>query len=168
MTELINLFLRVVFPLLIGGFTYLFFRSDSLLMFTWCNSIGILSEIKYIRNILFEIKFPSWVIYNLPDGLWVFSYVNLMLIIWKCKIKKNSIIWISFIPILAIVSELLQLNGLVFGTFDWRDILFYLLGSMIPILQIINSKINHIQRTLISQSKIVIQKSSFKYLKNKK
>lgn len=122
-------------PLLIGGLTYIGLRTESLRMFKWIKMISLESEVGHFRNIMsnFSPYFPQWVKFSLPDGLWMFSYTSVILIIWEGQINRASIIWLGLIPIVAITSEIFQLLGLLTGTFDWFDFVFYLLGFCIPI-----------------------------------
>jgi len=46
----------------------------------------------------------------------------------------ESIFWIFIVPFIAILSEFLQLFNLISGTFDFIDLLFYILGTIIPII----------------------------------
>lgn len=43
------------------------------------------------------------------------------------------------IPIIAIISEFGQLLGIISGTFDSIDLLFYFLGSILPLIIFKNS-----------------------------
>ncbi len=71
---------------------------------------------------------PKWVIYSLPDGLWMFSCTSLILNVWNNRLNKQSIVWIISMPAIAILSEFLQLFHLIRGTFDILDIASYLIG----------------------------------------
>lgn len=77
---------------------------------------------------------PDWFLFSLPDGLWIFSYTSLVLLIWRNKINRENFFWIAIIPILIILSELGQLFNIVPGTFDLIDVLLYSLGAILPIL----------------------------------
>lgn len=130
--------------LLLGGGIYILFRVSSLKMFSWFETIGInIIESDLRKNsILIAQYFPDWFLYSLPDGLWIFSYVCLMLSIWKKSISQQNIFWISIVPLVAVGSEILQFFGLVQGTFDMVDVLCYLTGFMLPFL-ILNKSINY-------------------------
>lgn len=122
--------------ILIGGFIYILFRTTTLKMFRWFNAIGLSNEITSIRNqaLKYANEIPSWVIFSLPDGLWVFSFITLMLSIWKNSINRQSLCWICSLPLIAILSEYAQLLKIVPGTFDSIDVTIYLLGTMLPLL----------------------------------
>jgi hypothetical protein len=127
--------------LLIGSFIYILFRTETLKMFSWFNSLNLEKNIKILRNLTFELKaeLPNWFLFSLPDGLWLFSYVSLILIFWKNKINRKNIFWILFLPFLAIFSEIAQFFNLLSGTFDAVDLLFYLFGTLLPIYMYTNS-----------------------------
>jgi len=135
-----------IITLLIGGLIYVLFRALSLLMFSWYKSIGLGEILNGLRKstIPFAENIPEWILFSLPDGLWIFSYVSLMLLIWQNSISKKNISWILITPILAISSELGQLFGLITGTFDLIDLLLYIFGMTLPFIffkQSINFKI---------------------------
>jgi len=122
--------------LLVGGLIYLLFRTSSLKMFEWYNTIGLGTFTNKLRvlTLPFAYKIPDWILYSLPDGLWIFSYISLILFIWQNKISKNSLFWILLIPFIAISSEIGQLFRIVPGTFDLTDIILYLIGITTPFL----------------------------------
>ena len=121
--------------LLVGGLIYILFRTSTLKMFSWYETIGLGELTNVMRKMTFQFsdKIPEWILFSLPDGLWIFSYV-LMLFIWQNSVSIKNIFWISIIPILAIGSELGQLFGLVIGTFDIADLLFYIFGMTLPFI----------------------------------
>ena len=125
-----------LFPLVFGGLLYIFFRADSLLMFKWFRMLNLTNVINEIRNYTIPINsfIPNWVLYSLPDGLWLFSYVSLQLYLWKNEINFKNIFWILLIPTIAISSEVGQLIKVVPGTFDLTDLFFYILGSTLPVI----------------------------------
>ena len=118
--------------LLIGGGLYLMCRSERLVMFDWCKAIGIYPLIQQLRP---KGDFDSWLVYSLPDGLWLFSYIILMGAIWAFDMRK-SLLCSAPLIVIAIGSELLQLPHIVRGTFDVIDLLCYIAGSLIGIFYI--------------------------------
>ena len=125
-----------VLSLLMGGLIYIFFRTSTLKMFTWLDKLGLSETLRGTRDITLQYsdELPKWLVYSLPDGLWIFSYVCLMLYIWADTAIKKSLTWILVVPIIAILSELGQAANLVSGTFDIIDLLFYIIFSIIPFL----------------------------------
>lgn len=109
-------------------------------MFKWFDNLNLADLTNSIREKFIYIDFPYWVKYNLPDFLWVFSFTSLMLIIWDKRITKENISYIVFPIGVGLFSEIGQLFGIISGTFDLMDILFYALGGLISSLIVINSK----------------------------
>ena len=116
-----------LFALLFGSFIYISFRQDTLILFDWLREIGVFEFAAGYRHytLPFAENIPNWILYSLPDGIWLFSYVSFVLIIWDNQISKQSFLWIFVVPILAICSEIGQLLNFVPGTFDLYDIYSY-------------------------------------------
>jgi glycopeptide antibiotics resistance protein len=105
-------------------------------MFGWIEIIGFNSEISFLREYVSPLKswLPSWVYFSLPDGLWVYSFTSIILILWAGKINY----WLIIPFITGVLVEILQ--GFTFiGTFDYLDLAFSILGISTSIL-IINRK----------------------------
>jgi hypothetical protein len=131
-----------MFTLLLGCFIYISFRQDTLIMFNWLNRINILEIISDYRLFTLPLaeNLPNWFLYSLPDGLWLFSYLSILLAVWKNTISKHNIHWILLVPTIAVFIEFGQLFSIVSGTFDILDLTFYLVGAVLPILIFTNSK----------------------------
>ena len=116
--------LGVVF-LMLGCAIYLLFRSKTLNIYQWCSAIGLSDVIDYTRVYTHNWNIPDFIRYSLPDGLYCAAYILLMDAIWYDgdSLIKNFII--ALIPTITITSEVLQFFGLVKGTFDSCDLLFY-------------------------------------------
>ena len=78
----------------------------------------------------------------LPDALWSYSLVSLMLIVWKLKIPYS---WLIAIMLLFISTELLQFLKFIPGTGDLIDILIYLLSGYLSYLILSSTFINKIK-----------------------
>ena len=131
-----------ILTLLLGGLVYISFRQDTLKMFSWFDRLNILEAISDFRlfTLPLSVHLPNWFLYSFPDGLWLFSYISLLLIVWDNTISKHNIHWLLLLPTVAITSEIGQLFAIVPGTFDVLDLTFYLLGTILPILIFNNSK----------------------------
>lgn len=114
--------ISIITPLLLSLFIYLFYRIDetnvNLLInyfFDW-NFI----ESKHMLHTILPI--PDFIIYNIPEGLWVFS---ISLLGAKLYLPvKNFRIHLIFIPIVfAITLEIMQALHITNGTFDVLDLL---------------------------------------------
>lgn len=119
-------------PVILGGLIYIIFRTEKLLMFQWFEDLSLSDKITTIQEFRNIFAFPDWIIYSLPDGLWMFSYTAISLEIWKHSIMRQNIFWIFSIPIVAISSEFLQSFKIIPGTFDYIDLIFYVFGIILP------------------------------------
>ncbi len=139
-----QIILGCLFAILSGGLIYVLFRHDSLKMFSWFEIINISNAISEIRlfTLPLSIYLPDWFLYSLPDGLWLFSYISFLLVVWGNTISKHNIHWVLLVPLIAILSEIGQLIKLVPGTFDIVDLGFYLSSTALPILIFANPKTN--------------------------
>jgi len=129
-----------IFSILFGGFIYIAFRSSSIILFNWMDYIVLIDPIENLRIVTLPYKeyLPDWFLYSLPDGLWMFSYSCIVLVIWKRKITKYSLLWLLSLPVISILFEVLQYYHYINGTFDVIDIIFFIFGALLPIL--INKK----------------------------
>lgn len=121
-------------PLFFGSIIYIIFRSERLLLFRWFEFLKLNDLIQQIRAFNTSYKFPDWFVYSFPDGLWIMSYLLILIEIWNRKITKQNIFWILIIPFIAIISEVFQYIGIVKGTFDFLDLISYLLGTGVPFI----------------------------------
>lgn len=143
-----QLYIGHFFTLFCGSSIYVLFRTSNLKMFAWFDKLKILNTINYLRKftINHSINLPEIILYSIPDGLWMFSYISLILFLWKNEVKKENLFWILIIPIISIASELGQLIKVVPGTFDSSDLLMYFLGTTLPFIiykKSINNKLIH-------------------------
>ncbi len=139
-----QIILGCLFSILSGGLIYVLFRQDSLKMFSWFESVNLSNSIFEMRlfTLPLSIYLPDWFLYSLPDGLWLFSYVSFLLVVWENVISKHNIHWVLLVPLIAIFSELGQLIKVIPGTFDVVDLCSYFLGAVLPILIFANLKTN--------------------------
>jgi hypothetical protein len=123
-----------LFPVVLGGFIYVIYRPDHLLMFKWFNKIGILPHIEFLRSskLLYLLVIPNWVKYSLPDALWLFSLNQIILTLWNFKINRQSVFWFFLSSSIGISSEIGQLVKVIPGTFDLTDLLLLLTATIMP------------------------------------
>jgi hypothetical protein len=126
-----DLILLVVFPLLIGTLIYVLFRSNSILFNSWMKDSGFFTYLLKTRLLIqnSNLTLNRYLVYNLPDGLWLFSWLNFLLIIWEFEINKTSRLVIIASFLAAISSELLQGLGFLSGTYDICDLFAYVLAT---------------------------------------
>jgi hypothetical protein len=120
-----------------GAIIYIMFRPTNLLMFYWINSIGLMDLVNEIRPDIRNL--PEWVIYSLPDGLWIFSYCLFIGHIWNYNLKR-SFFFLALLPIYAISNEIMQHFHFFSGTFDWMDLFAYLTAFVLGLVYIIYHK----------------------------
>lgn len=134
MSKKSSLLIAHVVSLLLGGFIYIAFRAEGLLLFDWAEAIGLSSAIEEVRQFFVPMRqnMANWILYSLPDGLWLFSYISLIIYLWQNQVSKQNLPWLVAVPVFIIVAEFGQMAGIVSGTFDILDVLFYLIGAIIP------------------------------------
>lgn len=122
-------FLLVFVPLLTGILIYLLYRSRNLFYFNLINFLNINGYVLLARDtaILYRKLFPTWVIYSLPDGLWLFSTGAMILL---CRFRfLIHLVWFSFVYVAVIGGEYFQKyyggHGTPIGTFDKNDIVAF-------------------------------------------
>ncbi|GAA5089552.1 hypothetical protein GCM10023210_14540 [Chryseobacterium ginsengisoli] len=132
----LRLLFSSILSLSFGTIIYLLFRVSTLNVFSWIDILNIDFTNFYLRKFMISKidMFPDWFVFSLPDGLWIFSYVNLILLIWNFKINFQSLIWILIVPSISIISEIGQGLKIIRGTFDFLDLLFYALGFILPLI----------------------------------
>lgn len=133
-----------ILTLVLGSFIYISFRQNTLVMFSWLDRVNLLEVISDYR--LFTLPWvenlPNWFLYSLPDGLWLFSYLSILLAVWDNTISKHNVLWFLLVPSVAVFSEIGQLFSIVPGTFDLIDLIFYIVGTVLPIIIFTNLTIN--------------------------
>lgn len=129
-----------VLSLSVGGSLYLLYRPETLVMFEVCKYLGIYDFIISVRP---QYTINSWVVYSLPDGLWLLAYILLMAALWNFDVLKS--LRASFpLVLMAIGSEFLQIPRLIPGVFDWLDLICYVGACIIGFIYviIINNHLN--------------------------
>jgi len=126
---------NVIFPIIVGGFIYIAWRKDTLLVFSWLRYLGLGSFIFSFRAYLlsFYEYLPRFVLYCLPDGLWVYSLTFFMGWLWNSCSKLAFLFWASIGLVLGVGGEVGQLFGMVQGYFDFYDLLAYILAAILAI-----------------------------------
>jgi len=122
------------FVLFIGSAIYILWRPTSLLMFEWFNFLGLRSFVDCLRDIAAPVKhlLPSFVIYSLPWGLWLLSYLLFVEYVWFNKVKTRQYhFWFWIFPFLSVLTEILQKTSFVPGTFCFEDIVALILSILL-------------------------------------
>ena len=124
-----------VLSIISGGLIYCTFRTKKLLLFDWIRFLSLDAPIDLIRTISYDSisRIPNWLLFSVPDGLWIFSYSCLIWRIWDFKLSRGNIFWFALLPSLALGSEVMQLFRVISGTFDCVDMLVYIIGFLVPL-----------------------------------
>ena len=125
--------------LLMGGMTYLLFRPQTLLMFHVTDALGLSAVINSMRKGI-SSQLPEFIIYNLPGALWAAAYILTIDSLMFRQSVMPRILVSGIIPVIGAVSELLQLIGLLPGTFDVADLLCYLVPYLLYLSIILKIK----------------------------
>ena len=135
MSDIRKLIILSILSILFGGFIYVAFRSDSIILFSWIDYIGFTELIDNLRlkTLPYKDGVPDWVLYSLPDGLWLFSFSSAVMVIWEGEITRYSLILLLSMLILVISLEVLQCYNIIDGTFDIIDIIFFIFGAVLPV-----------------------------------
>ena len=106
----------------LGGLIYVFFRQD--IMALRYLSPQMLDAIKCSVN-LNGNRLGYYFLFCSPDALWYLALLLLQLQYLRKSVMSQVLVWVTImIPFLL---EMLQYYGVCRGTFDWCDILSYLI-----------------------------------------
>ena|SRR5687767_11825896 len=123
----------IVISLCIGAFLYVSTRSESIYLNQWLSMINNGELILYFQKLVTNVQIPEIIIYSLPDGLWMFAMIMVILMIWDFRLHKRSMIWLFSAIGAGISFEFLQSMQIVRGTFDKMDLLLILVCAILPI-----------------------------------
>lgn len=127
---------HVFLPVFIGGLIYLLWRSPSLLMFSWVDATGLSDALFKVRELTssFRSSIPDFLLYSLPNALWVYSLTAFMVWYWYGSRSHVKYFWFCVGPILGAGVEVGQFFILIPGTFDVVDLITALFASLLPVI----------------------------------
>ena len=146
------------------GMMYITFRPDTLKMFHWLKLFGLLDYLVDLQHN--PARVPFWMLYNLPDGVWLFAYSILIGCIWNFKVR-DCWMFILVMPFICIPHEFLQGLGIMHGTYDANDVLAYVLAIVagflyIDIVHLLAFKdVDRVERRRTSTLKLALTMFSF-------
>ena len=82
---------HTLIPMIIGAFIYVIFREKNLIMFSWFDSLGLNGIIDYLRLNLSKYNIPSWILFNYPDGVWIYSFISLMIVFFNVSLVSKHV-----------------------------------------------------------------------------
>ena len=116
--------------LLVGGTIYVLLRSRQTLLNVLIDAAGA-KGIEGAREKAAEWTIPEWIIYSLPGGLWSTAYILLIHALTMGEHPGRRLLWASLIPVIGVLSELMQQHNLLPGVADRWDVFFYALPYFI-------------------------------------
>ena len=125
----IKLILAVLL-LFAGGVIYIAFRTESLAMFTWFRALHLNGWIEWMREKASGVELPYFIKYCLPNGLWITSYI----LAADALVESNKLLWVLALSSIAILFEILQIMGIIPGTFDIGDLFCLIIPSLLYII----------------------------------
>ncbi|MBP5365319.1 MAG: hypothetical protein J6Y82_05295 [Bacteroidales bacterium] len=117
-----------------GGMLYLLFRPRGLVLFRAVDRVGLTDTVDAMRRAASATDLPEWVVYCLPNGLWSLAYVLIAAMLMRGRTLPARLAVAGIIPVVGLVSELMQRVGLLRGTFDWGDVAAYALPFVIYLI----------------------------------
>ena len=109
----------------VGGLIYIVFRPDTTLLFYTLVKAGF-AESMYKLRAAVSIGLPYWVVYSLPNALWVAAYILITDMVLTGWAVRTKLLVAAVIMAVGVASEMLQSVALVPGTFDVADIVAYI------------------------------------------
>ncbi|MBN2415240.1 hypothetical protein JXO52_05335 [bacterium] len=131
---------HIFLPLSLGGLIYIAYRPKTLVMFTWFNRCGLQplsGKIAAACTIVLPAP-PEWVVYSLPDALWIYSLVMFLGAVWRPRSGRQLLLWAGVAFVLSIGSELLQLFHIIGGTFCLFDTCSYVIAIILSCFLVVS------------------------------
>ncbi|UCG99743.1 MAG: hypothetical protein JSU78_04700 [Deltaproteobacteria bacterium] len=116
--------IRVFLPVFFGGVIYCLLRDPNLAIFKLINNNTLNNFILSLQRISMPVAelFPRWFSYSLPDALWTYACISLILIYWREGPFSYRAFWIGIAIVLSLGFEVGQLLNIVPGTFCVSDL----------------------------------------------
>jgi hypothetical protein len=128
--------------LFFGGMIYILWRTETLFMFSWFGRLGLGDAIVWLRASAeqFSVYLPDWFIFSLPNALWIFSGLILFDSIWGANLSGSKLSWLLVYCIIAVGSEVAQAFRIIPGIFDYKDLVFMIIGGVLSSLLMFHNK----------------------------
>jgi hypothetical protein len=120
--------------LLAGAAIYFSTRSENILLNQWLAHIADGKGLQFFQGLISNVWVPDWILYSLPDALWMMALTLFILMIWDFKIHRRSLAWLTLAVVAGTGLEVLQGLHWMRGTFDVVDLLLIFLAASIPIM----------------------------------
>lgn len=113
----------VLMPLLIGGLVYVICRPSDARFLSWFG-------ISRIDDPVINSYFISYV---LPDFLWLFSFSNVLALIWRHE-RIPFLLWSLSTLVFTLCIEYGQLMAVVPGYFGYGDVVAFIMATLASII----------------------------------
>ena len=120
-----------LFCMSLGGGIYILFRDDSLILFQWARHLGMFPLVQWSRTLVEGVEPSNWMLYSLPDGLWLLSLMVFLSAVWNFEQSRRCAFYLALAPLMALAYEGGQALGCLSGTFDIWDVFAYLSATFI-------------------------------------
>ena len=111
--------IHIILPLLAGLFIYILWRG-----------VFFIDPRSDLFPLFLSPNVPKWIIYNLPDGFWLYAFLCSFAMVWSDEDSSKALIWTSGAVVTSMFSEFSQAMHWIRGTFDWGDLIAYLAASI--------------------------------------
>jgi hypothetical protein len=131
-------YLKLLSPALsitLGGFIYILFRENNILLNIYIRKGFILDLSNYIaqlkikNSLIFDVTVNS-----LPGGLWAYTLIRVIGLIWDKDQYTTYYFFCFFALLIIIIPEILQYFGLLPGVFDIKDMVVYFIFSLAALI----------------------------------
>ncbi|MGL5000970.1 MAG: hypothetical protein ACRC6J_04535 [Cetobacterium sp.] len=152
--------LLVLSSLGLGVLIYLLFRSRKLFYYQFIEILNLDSYIIEVRKVVWVYRkyIPNWVIYSLPDGLWIFSMgISILHNRYYYKKAQNIFTIVLFCIVgVEIIQGIYGGHGTLIGTFDLADVICYIVGYILcSLLCYFNWKKNYKNKEIIKKEEVL-------------
>ncbi|MDI9337791.1 MAG: hypothetical protein QM539_05110 [Alphaproteobacteria bacterium] len=119
-----HVFVHTFLPLILGFCIYILFKSPKLSLKAF-----------FFHQSPFKIHVPNNIFFNqfkhnLPDGLWSYSLMSLIILVVGNPLTKQNVPWIVCALIFPIIFEMCQYLKWIRGTFDSLDLIYSITFSL--------------------------------------
>lgn len=123
--------------LFVGGIIYILWRPSSLAMFSWILDIGMDSTVDWMRFQANPLRpfLPNWVIYSLPQALWLYSGLSAISVTWGTVSSQGSRRWFVGFGLVGFSFEFGQMTHFIPGRFDILDLILLILIYSLAVAQ---------------------------------
>ena len=115
-----------IFSVFLAISIYFFTRSPNLLLYQW---LDLYSWVDFEKVVV--PAWMHWFVYSLPDGLWIFSFTSILFILQSSSSKVQKLLIGGVVLSIGLVHEFGQAIYLFVGTFDWLDLVTYVVFWLI-------------------------------------